>query len=256
MTPVIEGLGLSDSAGRGTAHVYVEISPYDKNDQLFHSSYDFSGPGPRQSEEAACFDSVVMAEAGDANNNHEAMEGLGDLGTGYGDLSGCGYGGYVTMGSGYSYDSSPLSLDSSHSPGMGLDSTSPVQAPEFGSQQHFSTAATTQQQQQQQPQPPPRKGRGGRKKNLHPPSTEIMRHRRDAANARERKRMNGLNDAFERLREVVPNLNSEQKLSKIETLLMAQTYIKALAKLIETEDNKAKEFPETGVEVKAEEAMM
>ena len=251
MTPVIEGLGLSDRGG--AAHVYVEISPFDKNDQLFHSSYDFSGPPGQQrpGEEANCFDSVVMAEAGDANNNHEAMEGLGELGTGYGDLSGCGYGGYVTMGSGYSYDSSPLSLESSHSPGMGLDSTSP-QTAEFGSQQQFSTAATTPQQQQQPP--PPRKGRGGRKKNLHPPSTEIMRHRRDAANARERKRMNGLNDAFERLREVVPNLNSEQKLSKIETLLMAQTYIKALAKLIETEDSKSKE--ESGIPVKAEEAML
>ena len=52
------------------------------------------------------------------------------------------------------------------------------------------------------------------------------------ANARERRRMNGLNDAFERLREVVPNVNSEQKMSKIETLLVAQTYIKALAKLM------------------------
>ena len=56
------------------------------------------------------------------------------------------------------------------------------------------------------------------------------------ANARERRRMNGLNDAFERLREVVPNVNSEQKMSKIETLLVAQTYIKALAKLMETND--------------------
>merc|ERR1719266_1591599 len=83
-----------------------------------------------------------------------------------------------------------------------------------------------------------RKGRGGRKKNLHPPSPSILRHRRDAANARERKRMNGLNDAFERLREVVPNLNSDQKMSKIETLLMAQTYIRALARLIEAEDSK------------------
>ena len=112
------------------------------------------------------------------------------------------------MGSGYSYDSSPLSLDSSHSPVMRLDSTSPQTAPEFpGAQQQFSTAATAAAAAQQ---PQQRKGRGGRKKNLHPPSTEIMRHRRDAANARERKRMNGLNDAFERLREVVPNLNSEQ----------------------------------------------
>ena len=56
------------------------------------------------------------------------------------------------------------------------------------------------------------------------------------ANARERRRMNGLNDAFERLREVVPNVNSEQKMSKIETLLVAQTYIKALAKLM-ADDN-------------------
>merc|ERR1712008_315950 len=80
----------------------------------------------------------------------------------------------------------------------------------------------------------PRKGRGGRKKNLHPPSPSILRCRRDAANARERKRMNGLNDAFERLREVVPNVNTEQKMSKIETLLVAQTYIKALAKLMDS----------------------
>ena len=66
-----------------------------------------------------------------------------------------------------------------------------------------------------------------------------MKHRRNMANARERKRMNGLNDAFERLREVVPNANSEQKMSKIETLLVAQTYIKALAKLMDSvEDEK------------------
>ena len=74
MTPVMEGLGLSDS-GRGTSHVYVEISPYDKHDQLFHNSYDFSGPqGPG---EESCFDPVVP---GDANNNHhEPMEAGGIL---------------------------------------------------------------------------------------------------------------------------------------------------------------------------------
>ena len=55
-----------------------------------------------------------------------------------------------------------------------------------------------------------KKGKGGRKKNLHPPTPTIMKHRRNMANARERKRMNGLNDAFERLREVVPNVNTEQ----------------------------------------------
>ena len=57
---------------------------------------------------------------------------------------------------------------------------------------------------------PKKKGKGGRKKNLHPPTPTIMKHRRNMANARERKRMNGLNDAFERLREVVPNVNTEQ----------------------------------------------
>ena len=82
----------------------------------------------------------------------------------------------------------------------------------------------------------PRKGKGGRKKNLYPPTQSVMKHRRNMANARERRRMNGLNDAFERLREVVPNVNSEQKMSKIETLLVAQTYIKALAKLM-ADDN-------------------
>ena len=43
--------------------------------------------------------------------------------------------------------------------------------------------------------------------------------------------MNGLNDAFERLREVIPNLGSDHKLSKYETLQMAQTYIGALSNL-------------------------
>ena len=92
---------------------------------------------------------------------------------------------------------------------------------------------------QQTPAPAPapgktRKGKGGRKKNLYPPTVAVVKHRRNMANARERRRMNGLNDAFDRLREVVPNVNSEQKMSKIETLLVAQTYIKALAKLMDS----------------------
>ena len=87
----------------------------------------------------------------------------------------------------------------------------------------------------------PRKGKGGRKKNLYPPTATVMKHRRNMANARERRRMNGLNDAFERLREVVPNVNSEQKMSKIETLLVAQTYIKALAKLMADDNEQSAE---------------
>ena len=38
-------------------------------------------------------------------------------------------------------------------------------------------------------------------------------------------------------------------MSKIETLLMAQTYIQALAKLIEAEDAKAKEYEDVNIKV-------
>lgn len=61
---------------------------------------------------------------------------------------------------------------------------------------------------------------------------EVTKKRRLAANARERRRMNSLNDAFDRLREVVPSLGNDRKLSKFETLQMAQTYINALNELL------------------------
>lgn len=62
---------------------------------------------------------------------------------------------------------------------------------------------------------------------------EVMKKRRLAANARERRRMNSLNDAFDRLRDVVPSLGNDRKLSKFETLQMAQTYISALHELLQ-----------------------
>jgi len=215
MTPVIENNGLSDNR----THVYVEISPFDKAD-MFQNSYDFSGP----SDESGCYSDTVHIHQEDNNNNDTAID-ISNRDVSF-DLN-CGYS-YQSIS--YSYDSSPISLES-HSPHMR----------EISPQGDFQNFTPVQQ--------PPRKGRGGRKKNLHPPSPSILRHRRDAANARERKRMNGLNDAFERLREVVPNLNTEQKMSKIETLLMAQTYIQALAKLIEAEDKKAKEFEDVNIKV-------
>ncbi|XP_040575333.1 uncharacterized protein [Lepeophtheirus salmonis] len=85
--------------------------------------------------------------------------------------------------------------------------------------------------------PNARKSRGGRKKSTRPPSPEVLRRRRTAANARERKRMNGLNHAFERLRDVIPDLGSDNKLSKFETLQMAQTYIGALSGLLKQADD-------------------
>lgn len=66
-----------------------------------------------------------------------------------------------------------------------------------------------------------------------PAGMEVMKKRRLAANARERRRMNSLNDAFDRLRDVVPSLGNDRKLSKFETLQMAQTYIAALHELLQ-----------------------
>ena len=58
---------------------------------------------------------------------------------------------------------------------------------------------------------------------------EIRQKRRLAANARERKRMTSLNQAFEKLREILPNQHRDRPLSKMEALQLAQSYIKELA---------------------------
>ena len=58
------------------------------------------------------------------------------------------------------------------------------------------------------------------------------KQRRLAANARERRRMNNLNTAFDRLRDVIPSLGDDKQLSKFETLQMAQSYINALVALL------------------------
>lgn len=61
----------------------------------------------------------------------------------------------------------------------------------------------------------------------------VMKKRRLAANARERRRMQNLNQAFDRLRTVLPSLGNDRQLSKYETLQMAQTYINALNDLLQ-----------------------
>nr|XP_019958257.1 PREDICTED: protein atonal homolog 1 [Paralichthys olivaceus] len=65
------------------------------------------------------------------------------------------------------------------------------------------------------------------------PANGVQKQRRVAANARERRRMHGLNHAFDELRSVIPALDNDKKLSKYETLQMAQIYINALAELLE-----------------------
>ena len=61
----------------------------------------------------------------------------------------------------------------------------------------------------------------------------VMKKRRLAANARERRRMDQLNQGFDRLRTVLPGLGPETQLSKYETLQMAQEYINQLSQLLE-----------------------
>ncbi|XP_061586011.1 protein atonal homolog 1a [Cololabis saira] len=65
------------------------------------------------------------------------------------------------------------------------------------------------------------------------PANGVQKQRRVAANARERRRMHGLNHAFDELRSVIPAFDNDKKLSKYETLQMAQIYINALADLLE-----------------------
>lgn len=57
---------------------------------------------------------------------------------------------------------------------------------------------------------------------------------RRAANVRERRRMSHLNEAFDGLRKRVPTFAYEKKLSRIETLRLAVTYIKFMDDLLRT----------------------
>lgn len=67
----------------------------------------------------------------------------------------------------------------------------------------------------------------------------VQKKRRMAANARERKRMNNLNHAFERLRDILPLRSDDTRpISKMEALQMANTYIKELSSLLSTTEFK------------------
>ncbi|XP_058123974.1 protein dimmed [Anopheles ziemanni] len=89
-----------------------------------------------------------------------------------------------------------------------------------------------------------RSGQGGTNGNGNGSSSAAARRRKGALNAkernlrrlesneRERMRMHSLNDAFQSLREVIPHVKKERRLSKIETLTLAKNYITALTDVI------------------------
>lgn len=75
--------------------------------------------------------------------------------------------------------------------------------------------------------------RGPKRRRANKARVERFRARRIKANARERSRMHGLNDALENLRSIMPCQSKTQKLSKIETLRLARNYICALSEALE-----------------------
>ncbi|XP_036335451.1 protein dimmed [Rhagoletis pomonella] len=71
--------------------------------------------------------------------------------------------------------------------------------------------------------------------------------RRLESNERERMRMHSLNDAFQSLREVIPHVEMERRLSKIETLTLAKNYIINLTHIILSKRNEEPSLELNGV---------
>ena len=66
----------------------------------------------------------------------------------------------------------------------------------------------------------------------------LNKGQRSAANMRERKRMVSLNDAFDLLKKNVPTFAYEKKLSRIETLRLAVSYISFMSDILDGKDPK------------------
>ncbi|NXM97868.1 NDF4 factor, partial [Sylvia borin] len=100
-------------------------------------------------------------------------------------------------------------------------------------QQHDSVEDDEEEEEEEEEGEKPKR-RGPKKKKMTKARLERFRARRVKANARERTRMHGLNDALDNLRRVMPCYSKTQKLSKIETLRLARNYIWALSEVLET----------------------
>ncbi|XP_027208946.2 heart- and neural crest derivatives-expressed protein 1 [Penaeus vannamei] len=68
--------------------------------------------------------------------------------------------------------------------------------------------------------------------------------RKTSANKKERRRTQSINNAFAELRECIPNVPADTKLSKIKTLRLATSYIAYLMEVLHTEDSTAAPPPE------------
>ncbi|KAH3721626.1 hypothetical protein DPMN_064562 [Dreissena polymorpha] len=84
------------------------------------------------------------------------------------------------------------------------------------------------------------KCRRKRKKDVH-----FQLQQRHAANQRERRRMQSINDAFEGLRAHIPTLPYEKRLSKVDTLRLAIGYIGFLAEMLSATSDGEQDVAET-----------
>ncbi|XP_038220474.1 heart- and neural crest derivatives-expressed protein 2 isoform X1 [Zerene cesonia] len=75
-----------------------------------------------------------------------------------------------------------------------------------------------------------------------PPSFVRVVKRRTTANKKERRRTQSINTAFTDLRECIPNVPPDTKLSKIKTLRLATSYISYLLKVLESDGEPAGGF--------------
>ncbi|OWF54379.1 transcription factor 21-like [Mizuhopecten yessoensis] len=66
---------------------------------------------------------------------------------------------------------------------------------------------------------------------------------RNAANARERSRMRILSKAFVKLKTTLPWVPADTKLSKLDTLRLASSYIAHLQQVLDAEDEEGAELP-------------
>lgn len=82
-----------------------------------------------------------------------------------------------------------------------------------------------------------RKEGGVRRESRKVVPVQVKKHRRLKANDRERNRMHSLNSALEKLRDVLPAVDQETKLTKIETLRFAYNYIWALGETLKMIDS-------------------
>ncbi|XP_044257063.1 heart- and neural crest derivatives-expressed protein 2-like isoform X1 [Tribolium madens] len=155
--------------------------------------------------------------------------------------------GYSTNTSTYHYiqDGGSLNGDDSNfwSSSPRSDSPSPtnnVQNPLVGSYSYFAGTSNKVSSQQ----------RLSHYRNTYTPNTcvadETLQHvqvpfvrvvkRRTTANKKERRRTQSINNAYADLRDCIPNVPPDTKLSKIKTLRLATSYINYLVKALESDD--------------------